>query len=154
MKLFIFAPTALIHCFIYFLTMSSLFLLNLYLLSSLSLCFFLIFLFSSKLFTKSKSLKSSFNFSSNLLFHQGSFFVFGCLLAPTNSETYAAASCIVLFSSLRPQISIFLSTQLTLFTAHFIFAFRIPRNNFNCSLSCSNISFSSPCKIVPCFSAS
>ena len=114
------------------LTKLSLVLRILYLLSSLSLCFFLIFLFSSKLFTKSKSRLSSFNFPSNRLFHQGSFFVFGSLLAPTNSVTYAAAACIVLFRSVRFQISVFLSTQLTLFTAHFTFAFGIPRNDINC----------------------
>ena len=77
------------------------------LLSSLSLCFFLIFLFSSKLFTKSKSRLCSITFPSNRLFHQGSFFVFGSLLAPTDSVTYAAAAYIVLFSSVRFQISIF-----------------------------------------------
>ena len=108
----IFAPKALIRCFISSLTMLSLFLRILYLFSSLSLCFFLIFLFSSKLFTKSKSRLSSYNFPSNRLFHQGSFFVFGSLLAPTNSVTYAAAACIVLFSSVRFWISIFLSTQM------------------------------------------
>ena len=101
----------------------------------LSSCFFLIFLFSIKLFTKSKSWLSSFNFSSNRLFHQVSFFVFGSSLAPTNSVTYAAAAYIVLFSSVRFPVSIFFSTQFTLFTAHFIFAFGIPRNDLNCCFS-------------------
>ena len=43
----LFAPTNLIRCFIFSLTMLSLFLRMLYFLSSLSLCFFLIFLFWS-----------------------------------------------------------------------------------------------------------
>ena len=109
----IFAPTVLIHCFISSLTMLRLFLRILYLLSSLSSCFFLLFLFSIKLFTKSKFRLSSFSFSSNRLFHQVSFFVFGSSLAPTNSVTYAAAAYIVLFSSVRFRVSIFLSTQFT-----------------------------------------
>ena len=129
-------------------------------LSSLSLCFFLIFFFLIKMFTKFKSRLSSFNLPSNLLFHQGSFFVFESLLVQTNSGIYSAAAYIVLLSSVRFQISIFLSTQLTLFIAHFSFAFGIPRNDYSFSflytniVSCSNISFSSSCKTLPCFSAS
>ena len=57
-------------------------------------------------------------------------------------------SSIQCISSVRFRISIFLSTQLTLFTAHVTFAFGVPCNDFNCSflskMSCSNISFSSP----------
>ena len=112
------------------LKMLSLFLWILYLLSSLSL-----FLFSSKLFTKSKFWVSSFNFPSNRLFHQGFFFVFGSLLALTSSVTYAAAAYIVMLNSVRFRISIFLSTLLTLFTEHFTFAFGIPCNDFNWSFS-------------------
>ena len=87
-NLLIFASAALICCFISFLTMLSFFLPMFFFLSSLSLCFFSIFIFSSKLLTKSKSWISSFNFPSYRLFHQGSFFVFGSLLAPTSSEIY------------------------------------------------------------------
>ena len=110
------------------------------------------------MFTKSKSRLSSFNFPFNCLSHQCSFFPFGSLSAPKNSETYAAAAYTVLFNSVRFRISIFLSTQMTLFTAHFTFALRIPRNDFNCSFSflyiwcCSNISFLSSCKTAPCYS--
>ena len=119
--------------FISSITFLSVFLRMLYFLSSISLFFFLIFLFSSKLFTKSESRPSSFKLPCNRLIHQGSIFVFGILLAPTNSETYAAAAYIVLFNLVRFRISIFLSTEMTLFTPHFTFAFRIPRNDFNCS---------------------
>ena len=93
-------------------------------------------LFSSKMFKKSKSRLSSYNFLSNRLFQQGSFFVFGSLLAPNNSEAYAAAPCIVLFSSVRFWISIFLMTEFIFFTAHFTFALGIPHNVFNCSCFC------------------
>ena len=71
----VFAPTALICCFISSFRMFSLFHLMLYLLLSLSLCFFLIFLFSNKLLTNSKSLINSFNFASNLLLHQSFFYL-------------------------------------------------------------------------------
>ena len=111
-----------IRCFISSLTMLSLFLRILYFPSSLSLCFFSMLLFSNRLFKESKSLLSSFNFPSNHLFRQSSFYAFGSLLALTNSETSAAAAHIVLFSSVRFRILIFLSTQLTLFTAQFTFA--------------------------------
>ena len=152
----IFVTAALIGYFISSLTMLTLFLRILYALFSLDS------LFSSKLLTKSKSRLNSFNFPSNRLFRIGSFFVFGSLLALTNSVTYAAAAYVVLFSSVRFRISLFLSTQLTLLTAHFTFAFGIPCNDFNCSfsslytniMSCSNISFSSHYNTVPWFSAS
>ena len=94
-------------------------------LSSLSVCFFLILLFSSKMCTKSKSRISSFNYPSNHLFHQSSLFVFGNLLALTNSEKHAAAVYIVLLSSVRFRTSIVLSNQSTLFIAHFMFALEI-----------------------------
>ena len=106
--------------------------------------------------------KSFLNFPSNRPFHRGSFFAFGSLVAPTYSKTYPTVAYIVLFSSVIFRISVFLSTQLALLTARFTFAFGIPRNDFNCSLSflytnimsCSNILFLSPYKTVPCFSAS
>ena len=98
-----------------------------------SLCLFLIFLFSSKLFRKCKSLLSSFNFLS--VSSTKVFFVFGSLLALTNSETYTAAAYMVLISSVKSRISIFSSRQLTLFTAHFTFAFLIPGNDLNLSFS-------------------
>ena len=131
----IFALTALICCFIFSLIILSLFLRISYFLFSLSLCFFPIVLFSSKIFVKSKSSLSSFNFPSDRLLYQGSFFVFGSLLAPTNSETYAAPANIILFSWVRFQISVLISIHLTLFTAHLTFALGIPHNGFNCSYS-------------------
>ena len=114
------------------------------------------------MFTMSKSQLSFFHFSSNHVFHHGSFIVFGSLLAPANSETYAAAACIVLFSSVRFRISVFLSTQQNLFTAHITFDFETPRNDFRCYfsflctsiMSCSNISSPSSCKTPPCSSTS
>ena len=126
-----FAPTAMVLFVVSSLAMLSHFYRMLYFLSSLSLRFFLKFPFSSKMVAKSKFLLNSYNFASNRLFNQGLFYVFGILLAPTNSETYA--TYIALFSSIRSWIWILLSTQLILFTAHFTFTLGIPSNVFNCS---------------------
>ena len=73
------------------------------------LCFFLIFLFSSKMFPKSKSQLSFFHFLSNHFFHRGSFSVFGRLLAPTIYST-AQLSKISNISFLKHTIDLVHST--------------------------------------------
>ena len=105
------------------LVMSSLIFRVLYFFTSLSLRFFQKFPFSSKMVTKPKSRMNSYNFACNRLFNQDSIYVFGILLAPTNSKTFAAA--ILNLNSLKHTIDLVHSTL------HF--CFRNLCNVFNCS---------------------
>ena len=89
----------------------------------------------------------SFNYPSNRIIHQGSFF---CLGMFASSNRFKNKCCTSIYSIVQlSKISniIFLSTQLTLLKAHFTFALGIPRNDFNCPFSflytnvmrCSNV---------------